>query len=423
MLQPAPITSTRNDSSLDVGVQVTPRRRIWLYAILGLVGIVLILAGTKFAQISTMISAGKHMVPPPVAVTTAQVQQVEWQPLRPAVGTLIAIRATTLSAELTGTVREIGFENGSVVKKGQMMVRLDTSAEEAQLASAQADAALARQTLDRAENLRKQEVNTQAELETAQAKDKQARATVVNLQAIINKKIIRAPFDGRAGIRAVELGQVVSPGTPIVSLQTVSPIYAEFQLPQQALADVKLGQKVAVKVDVFPDRSWEGTVTTINPEVDPSTRNVRMRATVENPDGLLNPGMFANVEVEAGKAGQALVVPATSVIYAPYGDSVYLVVEEKKDDASAQGADKGEGNKSKEKAAPPKTDGKPALVARQQFVRLGERRGDYVSILNGLSAGQTLVSNGAFKLRNGQSIVVNNSLAPPAQFVPAPVDR
>ena len=423
MLQPAPITSTRNDSSLDVGVQVTPRRRIWLYAILGLVGIVLILAGTKFAQISTMISAGKHMAPPPVAVTTAQVQQVEWQPLRPAVGTLIAIRATTLSAELTGTVREIGFENGSVVKKGQMMVRLDTSAEEAQLASAQADAALARQTLDRAENLRKQEVNTQAELETAQAKDKQARATVVNLQAIINKKIIRAPFDGRAGIRAVELGQVVSPGTPIVSLQTVSPIYAEFQLPQQALADVKLGQKVAVKVDVFPDRSWEGTVTTINPEVDPSTRNVRMRATVENPDGLLNPGMFANVEVEAGKAGQALVVPATSVIYAPYGDSVYLVVEEKKDDASAQGADKGEGNKSKEKAAPPKTDGKPALVARQQFVRLGERRGDYVSILNGLSAGQTLVSNGAFKLRNGQSIVVNNSLAPPAQFVPAPVDR
>ena len=216
------------------------------------------------------------------------------------------------------------------MKKGQIIVRLDTSAEQAQLQSAAADEALAKQNLERAERLRKQEVNTQAELETAQARDKQTRASVGNLQAVINKKIIRAPFDGRAGIRAVELGQVVSPGTPIVSLQTVSPIYAEFQLPQQALADVKLGQKVVLKVDVFPGQTWDGTITTVNPEVDPGTRNVRMRATVENPDGRLNPGMFASVEVEAGKPSQSLVVPATAVIYAPYGDSVYLV-EEKKD--------------------------------------------------------------------------------------------
>jgi membrane fusion protein, multidrug efflux system len=411
MFQPAQV-STRDDKTFDAGsgVRVTRRsnRKRWLIAGGALLAIVLFLAGTKFLQIFTMIQAGKKMVPPPIAVTTAKVQAVEWQPLRPAVGTLIALRGTTLSAELTGTVREIGFENGSLVKKGQVIVRLDTSAEQAQLQSAQADQALAKQTLDRNEGLRRQEVNTQADLEAAQARDKQTKATVVNLQAIINKKIIRAPFDGRAGIRAVELGQVVSPGTPIVSLQTVSPIYAEFQLPQQALAAVKLGQKVTLKVDVFPESSWEGTITTINPEVDPATRNVRMRATVENPDGRLNPGMFASVEVEAGKPGQALVVPATSVIYAPFGDSVYLVEQQKDDPAKA----------------PAKAPGdKPTLIAQQQFVRLGERRGDYVQILNGLKGDETVVSNGAFKLRNGQTIMVNNALAPPAQFVPVPVDR
>ncbi|HZW90324.1 MAG TPA: efflux RND transporter periplasmic adaptor subunit [Myxococcaceae bacterium] len=425
MFQPAQVT-TRSDDAFDAGgVKVTSRRRgkRWLIAGIALVAIVVFLAGTKFLQIFTMIQAGKKMVPPPVAVTTTKVQQVEWQPVRPAVGTLIAIRATTLSAELTGTVREIGFENGSVVKKGQMMVRFDTSAEQAQLQSAVADEALAKQTLERAVSLRKQEVNTQAELESAQARDKQTRATVVNLQAIINKKIIRAPFDGRAGIRAVELGQVVSPGAPIVSLQTVSPIYAEFQLPQQALADVKLGQKVVVKVDVFPGQTWDGTVTTINPEVDPATRNVRMRATVENPDGRLNPGMFANVEVEAGKASQSLVVPATSVIYAPFGDSVYLVAEQKDEPSKGDPADKAEAAK---KAPPPaaKAPGdKPTLIAQQQFVRLGERRGDYVQILDGLKGSETVVSNGAFKLRNGQTIMVNNALAPPANFVPTPTDR
>src|SRR5262249_38805719 len=300
---------TRSDEQFDTGgVKVTRRRgRLWLYAGIALGVIVVFLVGTKVWQIVTMVQAGKKMVPPPVAVTTAKVQQVEWQPLRPAAGTLVALRGTTLSAELTGTVREIGFENGSMVKQGQIMVRLDTSAEQAQLQSAIADAGLARQTLDRAESLRKQEVNTQAELESAQARDKQTRAAVVNIQALINKKIIRAPFDGRAGIRAVELGQVVSHGPPIASLQTVTPIYTEFQLPQQALADVRLGQRVTLRVDVFPGKSWDGTVTTINPEVDPSTRNVRMRATLENTDGLLTPGMFANVEVEAGNARPALI--------------------------------------------------------------------------------------------------------------------
>jgi membrane fusion protein (multidrug efflux system) len=416
MYRPAEVQS-RESIELDVPVATRQsRRKRWIIAILALVGVFVVLVGIKAAQIMTMIKAGKAMVPPPEAVTSAKVERLEWQPVRQAVGTLIAIRGVTLGAELTGTVREINFENGSRVKQGTVLVRFDISSEQAQLQSAIADSALAKQTLERAENLRKLEVNSQAELESAQARDKQTRATVANLQAIINKKVIRAPFDGRVGIRAIELGQVVSPGTPLISLQTVTPIYAEFQLPQQSLADVKLGQKIVLKVDVFPGTSWEGTVTTVNPEVDPGTRNVRMRATVENPDGRLNPGMFASVEVQSGEKGQAIVVPATSVIFAPYGDSVY-VIEQPKDEEAKPKAPAG-----KAAAQKPGSD-KPTLIAHQRFVRLGERRGDFVAVVSGLAPGETVVSNGAFKLHNGQTVMINNALAPPAQFVPAPVDR
>jgi membrane fusion protein (multidrug efflux system) len=426
MYRPAEVQSREAIEVERPGATRQSRRKRWVIAILALLGVVVILVGIKTAQIMVMIKAGKAMVPPPESVTSTKVEQVEWQPVRQAVGTLIAIRGVTLGAELTGTVRQINFENGSLVKKGTVLIRFDTSSEQAQLQSAVADGALAKQTLERAENLRKQEVNTQAELEAAQARDKQTRATVNNLQAIINKKVIRAPFDGRVGIRAIELGQVVSPGTPLISLQTVTPIYAEFQLPQQSLADVKLGQKIVLKVDVFPGTSWEGTVTTVNPEVDPGTRNVRMRATVENPDGRLNPGMFASVEVQSGEKGQAIVVPATSVIFAPYGDSVY-VIEQDKGEGDKGAQPKGEEAKPKAPAGKataqkPGSD-KPNLIARQRFVRLGDRRGDFVAVVSGLAPGETVVSNGAFKLHNGQSVMVNNSLAPAAQFVPAPVDR
>jgi len=404
MYQPAATTSrdAKSEPALAPYETQQRRRRRWLIAMVALVGVAVTLAGIKVVQIRTMIAAGKAQVPPPESVTSAKVEQVEWQPIRAAVGSVTAIRGVTLSAELTGTVRQINFENGSLVKKGQVLVRFDVSSEQAQLAGAVADAALAKQTLERNESLRKDEVNTQQDLDNAQARDKQTRATVVNLQAIINKKIIRAPFDGRVGIRSVELGQVVSPGTPIISLQTVDPIYVEFQLPQQSLAAVKLDQQVQVKVDVFPGQHWDGTITTINPEVDLSTRNVRMRATVRNPDGLLTPGMFAAVEVLAGEKAPALVVPVTSIIYAPYGDSVYVIENSKE-------------LKTK--------DGQPQLVGNQRFVRLGDRRGDYVAVTSGLAVGETVVSNGAFKLHNGQTLVVNNALAPKVQFVPKPEDR
>ena len=374
-------------------------RKIWIAVIAGLLAVVAILAGVKAGQIGKMIEAGKSFTPPPETVTTAKVEAASWLPTRTAVGTLVAVRGVTLGAELPGTIREIHFDSGQAVRKGAVLVKLDTSTEEAQLQAALADAKLAEDNLARAVDLRKGEANTPADLDAARTRATQAQATVATLRTTIAKKTIQAPFDGRVAIRQVELGQVVSPGTPIASLQSVSPIYAEFWLPQQALADVKAGQKVRMTTDTFPGQAWEGTVSTVNTEVDVATRNVRLRATFPNPDGRLRPGMFANVEVLAGAPRPVLVIPATAALFAPYGDSVF-VLEEKPDAA-----------------------GKPGLVATQRFVRLGERRGDLVAVESGLKEGEVVVSSGAFKLRSGASVLVRNELAPKVELAPRPAEN
>lgn len=378
---------------------MTTKKKIWIGAVLCIVVLVAALAGVKAMQIGSMIKAGKAFVPPPEAVTSARVEASQWEASRSAIGTLVAVRGVTLGSELPGLVREITFESGSSVRKGQVLVRLDISAEEAQLSAAEADASLAKLNLERARTLRQGEANTQADLDAAQARARQTQATVANLEAVIAKKTIKAPFDGRISIRQVELGQVLQAGTPIASLQSVSPIHADFYLPQQALAEVKAGQRTRLRTDAFPGASWEGEVTVVNPEVDVATRNVRIRATFANGDGRLRPGMFANVEVLSREKRPALVIPATSVLFAPYGDSVF-VIEEKKDDS-----------------------GKASTVARQKFVRLGERRGDFVAVAEGLAAGETIVSSGAFKLRNGMAVVVNNALAPDAKLAPKPAEN
>jgi len=373
------------------------KTRAWIVAIACILAAVAVLVGTKASQILVMIKAGKTFVPPPETVASAAVEQVQWEAARSAIGSLVAVRGVTLGAELPGLVREISFDSGTSVKRGAVLVKLDTSTEEAQLASAVADAALARINLERARTLREGGANSPADLDAAEARSKQADATVASLRATIAKKTIRAPFDGRIAIRQVELGQVLSAGSPIASLQSVTPIYAEFSLPQQALAELKLGQRARMRTDAFPGAQWEGTV--INPEVDVATRNVRVRATFPNGDGRLRPGMFANVEVLAPTERSALIIPATAVIFAPYGDSVFAV-EESKDAA-----------------------GKVAATARQKFVRLGDRRGDFVEVLSGLSAGETIVASGAFKLRNGMPVVVNNALAPRAELAPKATDQ
>src|SRR5216683_2115078 len=366
------------------------RRRIWIVAGAALVGVVLVLVGIKAAQIRSMINAGKSFAPPPESVTSAKVEASQWESSRSAVGTLVAVRAVTVASEVPGLVRRIGFESGAFVRRGDVLV---------QLAAARADAELARATLERSRTLRASDYSSAAELDASDARAKQTVANVAMLQATIAKKTIRAPFDGRVAIRQVELGQVLSPGTLVASLQSIHPIHADFWLPQQALIDLAPGMRVRLRTDVFPQQGWDGVVTTINPEVDVSTRNVRVRATFPNPDGRLRPGMFANVDVISPEKRPVVVIPATAVIYAPYGDSVFAL-EEKKD-----------------------AGGDPTLVARQKFVRLGERRGDLVAVVSGLAAGETVVSSGAFKLRNGTAVVVRNDLAPSAELAPKPVDK
>ena len=378
------------------------RGRVWIVSIVGIVVVIVALVGIKVGQIRAMIEAGKSFVPPPEAVTSAKVEAASWQSRRSAIGSLVAVHDVVLGAEFPGLIREVDFASGTSLKRGAVMVRLDTTNEEAQLASATADMELAKTALERARALRKGEANTPADLEAAEARAKQTKAIVANNQATITKKTIHAPFDGRVAMKQVERGQVVSPGTPLATLQSVDPIYAEFSLPQQALADLKIGQVATLRVDSFPGKTWQGAISTVNSEVDATTRNIRVRATFPNKEGVLRPGLFANVEVNASDRREVLTIPATAVVYAPYGDTVF-VLDSAKDAA--------------QDSAP------AALVAQPRFVRLGERRGDFVAVVLGLKAGETVVSNGAFKLRKGARVVVNNSLAPPVELDPKPSDN
>ena len=378
---------------------MTTKKKLWIGAVLGLLLVVGLLVGIKAMQIRSMIKAGASFAPPPESVSSATVQATEWEGSRSAVASLVAIRGVTVGAEVSGTIREIGFESGAALRKGDLLVKLDVSSEEAQLQGLIADAQLARVNLKRAEQLREAGSNAPSELDAAQARAAQADAAVSTLRATIAKKIIRAPFDGRVAIRQVEVGQAVSSGTAIASIQSVTPIYADFWMPQQALIDLKPGQRVRLRVDVYPDASWNGSVTTVNPEVDPSTRNVRVRATVPNADGRLKPGMFASVDVLSADKRPVLLVPATAVVFAPYGDSLFVV--EKAKDAS----------------------GKESAVARQRFIRAGERRGDLVAVVEGVKPGETVVSAGAFKLKNGMPVVVSDSLGPKAEVAPRPANE
>ncbi|HUJ42990.1 MAG TPA: efflux RND transporter periplasmic adaptor subunit [Opitutaceae bacterium] len=367
--------------------------------IVGLVVLVGVLGGIKGLQFQTMLAAGAAMQPPPEPVTTAVVTAEAWAPTIEAIGSLTAVQGVTVAAELDGKIVQIAFEPGSVVKAGDLLVKQDTSTEEAQLRSAEASVALARINLERDRELQAQATIAQSELDAADAQFKQAAAQADNIRATIAKKTIRAPFSGRLGIRLVNLGQSLKSGDAIVSLQALDPIYVNFLLPQQRLSQLARDLVVRVTSDAAPGQVKEGKITAINPDVDSATRNVRVQATLGNSDEQLHPGMFVNVSVVLPSVDQVLVIPATAVLYAPYGNSVF-VVEEKKNDHGGQAAE----------------------VLRQQLVRLGARRGDFVAVASGLKAGETVVTSGVFKLRNGIAVTVNNSLAPDAQLAPHPND-
>jgi len=371
-----------------------------LMAVAGLLAVLLVLGGIKGAQIAAMIKAGESFQPPPEAVTTAAVETARWGSSIVAIGSIQPVMGVMLTAEIPGTVREIRFESGQEVKEGDLLLRMDTSTERAELAAAQADATLAEAELGRTRSLLARDARSQADLDIAVAKAARARAAVRNVSSVISKKTIRAPFSGRLGIRKVDVGEFLQPGTQIVALDASNPAYVDFRVPQQALAEIQVGQKVTITGDTFGDRTWVGKVDSIDARIDPGTRNVLIRALVDNPNGQLRPGMFVDVKVTLPNLQDVLLIPETALLYAPYGDSVFLVRGGETD-----------------------ADGQGDLTVEQVFVRVGERRGDLRAIDSGLEAGQTIVSTGAFKLQNGSAIVVNNALAPKVSENPTPEDR
>ena len=368
-----------------------------IIAIIGLVVLTGVLGGIKGLQISRMIAQKKQ--PLPETVTTAVAHTENWESVLTSVASLVAVQGVMVSAEMTGKVVQIAFEPGTTVQAGDLLVQQDIAAETAQLRSAEATVALTKITLERARKLLAQNTSSQSVYDNADAQHKQAVAQVDNMRALIAKKTIRAPFTGALGIRLVNLGQILSSGNAIVSLQALDPIFVNFSLPQQQLARIRTGLAVRVKTDALPDQDIEGTITAINPQVETATRNIMVQVTVKNTRHRLRPGMFVSVTVVLPEQNTVLAIPATAVLNAPYSDSVFIVEDDKNDKNSP-----------------------PARVVRQQFVQLGMRRGDFAAVIAGLKEGETVVSTGVFKLRNGQAVAVDNTLAPEFKIAPTPKD-
>jgi membrane fusion protein (multidrug efflux system) len=377
--------------------KVRSRWKPWAFSIGGLLGLVILLFGIKGLQIGKMMST--PMVMPPTTVSSATVKEEDWAPTLSAVGSISAVQGAVVSSELGGVVSQIAFENGGTAKKGDLLVQLDASAEEALLRSAEAEAELGRQDLERTRGLATQKVVSKAELDAAQSKFNRLNAVVDQMRSNIRKKTIIAPFDGQLGIRQVNVGQMINSGQQVVPLTSLDPVFADFALPQQYFGQLKPGLDVHVTTDALPGRVFDGKLTAINSMVDSNTRNITLQATLDNHDHALRPGMFAKALVTLPEKHKALVVPGSAISYAPFGDSVF-VIEKKKDEKT----------------------GKESQVIRQQFVRVGEARGDLVAIKQGLKAGETIVSTGVFKLRNGMAVTINNDLAPNPQVNPNPID-
>lgn len=371
----------------------------FLFALLFLLVVAGAIVGAKGLQIGKLIASGKEEGgPPPETISTAPVTKEKWEKSIESVGSLRAVQGADLSTEQSGVITKILFENGQEVKAGDLLVELDIDTEQANLRSAEAEQDLARTVYERTRRLRANNTVPQSDLDAAESQLRKMTALVEQLKATIRKKQINAPFSGRLGIREVNLGQFVNNGDKIVSLQSLDPIYVDFLLPQQLIAALRSGQKLQVVTDVYPGEVFDGTLTAVNAEIDPVTRNIRLQGTLPNPDGRLRPGMFGRVLLSLGEADEVTCIPATAVITATYGDSVFVVENETGKDGAAR------------------------QVAKQRFIRTGRARGDFVAVTEGLQPGETVVSAGAFKLRNGSPVNVNNDLAPQPKLQPQPED-
>ena len=350
---------------------------------------------TKVTQIKTLIAAGQNMPQPSESVTTADAEIQHWNPVIKGVGNVVAVQGVTVTTEIPGKVVKIHFESGQEVAQDQILVELDASTERAQLNSAIASADLAKVSVTRARELFEKDAIAKSELDAAEAQFTEAESMVENLRATLAKKVIRAPFAGKLGIRQVNLGQFVASGQEVVSLQSVDPVYVDFYIPQQKLSKVAPGYTVKVSTDDEGVEDLTGEVTAVAPEVDRATRNVLVRATVPNPKGNFRPGMFVEATVLQPESRKVLAVPATAIVFAPYGNSLFVVEK----------AEEGDG-----------------YVARQRFIRMGENKGDFVEILAGVEEGETVVTTGGFKLRNGMKVSLENAKGLEYSTNPKPAD-
>jgi membrane fusion protein (multidrug efflux system) len=360
---------------------------------------VLIAAGlgaVKMAQFKEMASHPHEQ--PILGVSSFDARSESWRPTLSGIGSLAPVEGVALSTEVEGTVVKINFENGQMVHAGDLLIALDTSVEEAQLKSAEAQLVLAQLGSKRANELIEKNTISQAEVDQATAQLNQAQAAVDGLKATIAKKNLVAPFDGRVGIRLVNIGQFITRGQALVPLQKVDQLYVNFTLPEREVPSLKVGETVSITVDAYNNREFKGKLNAISPEVDNVTRNISVQALLENPGEVLRPGMFARVQVEMPEAKPVVVVPATAVAYAAYGNSVFIIEQVKGQ------------------------DGKEFLGVRQQFVKIGVRRGDLISIVDGVKPGEKVVSTGTFKLRNGMPVEVHNDVVPTSNENPNPAN-
>ncbi len=366
-------------------------------------GVLVVVGGLgyyKVSQILHYIQLAKMgaFAPPPTAVTTEVIEASGWQPTRNVIGSVAAIEGITVSTDLSGTVAKIAFESGSQVKRGDLLVQLDTSQEQAQLVQAVAMRDLARLNRDRNKGLLASHTIAQADFDSSEADLRSDQGAVSAIAATIAKKTVRAPFDGVVGIRQINLGQYLTPGQAMVSLQAFDPIYVNFFVPQQDLGKLTVGQMVGIWVDTYPNERFAGKITALNSLVDATSRNVQVQATVQNADEKLRPGMFAHVNIVLGENEHVVAIPTSSISFGPDGNGVYVVSE-------ITGK-----------------DGKKGKAVRLQPVQLGESRGDLTAVTQGVKPGDEIVTSGVFRLRDHAPITVNNAVRPQSELAPKPAN-
>lgn len=376
----------------------TLKRMIWM--IVGVLALIAVIVGIKVMLVVRMIHSMPK--PGPTTVSTVKAAEQEWQPALDSVGSLRAAKGADLATEVAGLVTQVNLKSGQDVKQGQVLVQLRDGDETAQLQQLEANAELAKITLERARKQVAAQAISQADFDTAQADYKARQAAVAQQQVVIAKKQLRAPFDGRAGIITVNPGDYLAAGTAVVTVQQLDPLYVDFNVPQGELGRLKVGQTVNLTLDAYAGRTFSGTLSAISPKVDTSTRNVQVEATVPNHDKALTPGMFARVSVDAGEQRRQLTLPQAAIVYNPYGDTVYVVQPSKGKDEHG-------------KPNPP--------TVKQAFVTTGATRGDQVAIVKGIAPGTEVVTSGQIKLKNDAPITVDNSVQPADSAHPAPQEQ